>query len=51
MRLNVLDKVRQRYHKNVTTLASALRPLPIRNPWPDNVRELGNAIERAVMAR
>src|SRR5207344_2358370 len=44
-----LDKFRQRYAKNVRTLAPAVYHLLIRNRWPGNVRELENAIERAVL--
>ncbi len=44
-----LDKFRQRYQKNVKTLAPAVYHLLIRNRWAGNVRELENAIERAVL--
>ncbi len=44
-----IDKFRQRYQKNVKTLAPAVYHLLIRNRWPGNVRELENAIERAVL--
>jgi len=44
-----LDKFRQRYARNVKTLAPAVYHLLIRNRWPGNVRELENAIERAVL--
>jgi DNA-binding NtrC family response regulator len=44
-----LDKFRQRYQKNVRTLAPSVYHLLIRNRWPGNVRELENAIERAVL--
>jgi DNA-binding NtrC family response regulator len=44
-----LDKFRQRYQKNVETLAPSVYHLLIRNRWPGNVRELENAIERAVL--
>src|SRR6195952_55543 len=44
-----LDKFRQRYQKNVKSLAPAVYHLLIRNRWPGNVRELENAIERAVL--
>src|SRR5713101_7777589 len=43
------DKFRQRYQKNVKTLAPSVYHLLIRNRWPGNVRELENAIERAVL--
>src|SRR6267378_360734 len=46
---NFLDKFRQRYQKNVKTLAPSVYHLLIRNRWPGNVRELENAIERAVL--
>ena len=44
-----LEKFRQRYQKNVKTLAPSVYHLLIRNRWPGNVRELENAIERAVL--
>ena len=44
-----LDKFRQRYQRNVKTLAPPVYHLLIRNRWPGNVRELENAIERAVL--
>jgi len=44
-----LDKFRQGYQKNVKTLAPAVYHLLIRNRWAGNVRELENAIERAVL--
>src|SRR5438034_10533175 len=44
-----LDKFRQRYQKNVKTLAPSVYHLLIRNRWPDNVRELENAIDLAEM--
>ena len=44
-----LDKFRQRYQRNVKTLAPSVYHLLIRNRWPGNVRELENAIERAVL--
>ena len=44
-----LEKFRQRYQKNVKTLAPAVYHLLIRNHWAGNVRELENAIERAVL--
>jgi DNA-binding NtrC family response regulator len=44
-----LDKFRNRYQRNVKTLAPAVYHLLIRNRWPGNVRELENAIERAVL--
>src|ERR1700752_1323207 len=44
-----LDKFRQRYQKNVKTLAPSVYHLLIRNRWPGNVRELENAIDRAVL--
>src|SRR5439155_18517597 len=42
-------RFRNRYQKNVRTLAPAVYHLLIRNRWPGNVRELENAIERAVL--
>ena len=44
-----MDKFRERYQRNVKTLAPAVYHLLIRNRWPGNVRELENAIERAVL--
>ena len=44
-----LEKFRQRYQKNVKSLAPSVYHLLIRNRWPGNVRELENAIERAVL--
>src|ERR1700688_4296915 len=44
-----LDKFRQRYQKNVKSLAPSVYHVLIRNRWPGNVRELENAIERAVL--
>ena len=44
-----LDKFRNRYQRNVKSLAPAVYHLLIRNRWPGNVRELENAIERAVL--
>lgn len=44
-----LEKFRQRYQKNVKTIAPAAYHLLIRNRWPGNVRELENAIERGVL--
>src|SRR3954470_260974 len=44
-----LDKFRQRYQKNVKSLAPSVYHLLIRNRWPGNVRELENAIERAIL--
>src|SRR6266850_68550 len=44
-----LDKFRQRYQKNVKTLAPSVYHLLIRNRWPGHVRELENAIARAVL--
>ncbi len=44
-----LDKFRQRYQRNVKSLAPSVYHLLIRNRWPGNVRELENAIERAVL--
>ena len=44
-----LEKFRQRYQKNVKTIAPAAYHLLIRNRWPGNVRELENAIERGAL--
>jgi transcriptional regulator with PAS, ATPase and Fis domain len=44
-----LEKFRQRYQKNVKSLAPSVYHLLIRNRWAGNVRELENAIERAVL--
>src|ERR1700687_1814922 len=44
-----LEKFRQRYQKNVKSLAAPVYHLLIRNRWPGNVRELENAIERAIL--
>jgi DNA-binding NtrC family response regulator len=44
-----LDKFRVRYQKHVKTLAPPVYHLLIRNRWAGNVRELENAIERAVL--
>src|SRR6187397_1055064 len=44
-----LEKFRTRYQKNVKTLAPSVYHLLIRNRWAGNVRELENAIERAVL--
>jgi DNA-binding NtrC family response regulator len=44
-----LDQFRHGYQKNVKTLAPAVYHLLIRNRWAGNVRELENAIERAVL--
>jgi DNA-binding NtrC family response regulator len=44
-----LEKFRVRYQKNVKTLAAPVYHLLIRNRWAGNVRELENAIERAVL--
>ena len=46
-----LDKFRQRYQKNVKSLAPSVYHLLIRNRWPGNVRELENAIERGGAGR
>ncbi len=44
-----LSKFNQRYDKNVRTISPAAYHLLIRNRWSGNVRELENAIERAVL--
>jgi DNA-binding NtrC family response regulator len=44
-----LDKFRLRYQKNVRAISPAAYHVLIRNRWAGNVRELENAIERAVL--
>src|SRR5215831_8508155 len=44
-----LAKFNQRYQKNVKAISPAAYHLLIRNRWAGNVRELENAIERAVL--
>jgi len=44
-----LDKFRDRYQKGAKSLSPAVYHLLIRNRWAGNVRELENAIERAVL--
>jgi DNA-binding NtrC family response regulator len=44
-----LDRFRQRYQRSVKTLAPSVYHVLIRNRWAGNVRELENAIERAVL--
>jgi len=44
-----LSKFNQRYQKAVRTISAAAYHLLIRNRWAGNVRELENAIERAVL--
>ncbi len=44
-----LDRFRQRYQRSVRTIAPAAYHLLIRCRWQGNVRELENAIERAVL--
>src|SRR5439155_23663685 len=44
-----LSKFNQRYQKNVRAISPAAYHLLIPNRWPANVRELENAIERAVL--
>ncbi|MBE3133754.1 MAG: sigma 54-interacting transcriptional regulator, partial [Acidobacteria bacterium] len=44
-----LEKFRQRYEKPVRAIAPAAYHVLIRNRWAGNVRELENAIERAVL--
>jgi DNA-binding NtrC family response regulator len=44
-----LDKFRERYQKGVKSLSPSVYHLLIRNRWAGNVRELENAIERAVL--
>ena len=44
-----LSKFNQRYQKSVRAISPAAYHLLIRNRWPGNVREIENAIERAVL--
>jgi DNA-binding NtrC family response regulator len=44
-----IDKFKDRYQRNVKSIAPAVYHLLIRNRWPGNVRELENAIERSVL--
>ncbi len=44
-----LAKFNQRYQKNVKAISPAAYHLLIRNRWAGNVRELENAVERAVL--
>src|SRR5574339_332460 len=44
-----LERFRQRYQRNIRTIAPSAYHLLIRSRWPGNVRELENAIERAVL--
>jgi transcriptional regulator with PAS, ATPase and Fis domain len=44
-----LSKFNQRYQKNVRSISPAAYHLLIRNRWAGNVREIENAIERAVL--
>jgi DNA-binding NtrC family response regulator len=44
-----LEKFRQRYEKPVRAISPAAYHVLIRNRWAGNVRELENAIERAVL--
>jgi DNA-binding NtrC family response regulator len=44
-----LERFRQRYQRSVRTIAPSAYHLLIRNRWQGNVRELENAIERAVL--
>src|SRR5918993_774448 len=44
-----LQKFNERYQKNVKAISPAAYHLLIRNRWAGNVRELENAIERAVL--
>src|SRR6187397_1273747 len=46
-----LEKFRQRHQRGVKTISPAAYHLLIRNRWAGNVRELENAIERAVLVR
>jgi DNA-binding NtrC family response regulator len=44
-----VDKFNERYHKSIKGFSPAAYHLLIRNRWSGNVRELENAIERAVL--
>jgi DNA-binding NtrC family response regulator len=44
-----LSKFRDRYQKNIKSIAPAVYHLLIRSRWPGNVRELENILERAVV--
>src|SRR5918993_3541516 len=44
-----VDKFNERYRKNIKGISPAAYHLLIRNRWAGNVRELENAIERAVL--
>jgi DNA-binding NtrC family response regulator len=44
-----LARFNERYQKNVRSISPAAYHLLIRNRWPGNVREIENAIERAVL--
>src|SRR6187399_614255 len=44
-----LEKYRQRHQRGVKTIAPAAYHVLIRNRWSGNVRELENAIERAIL--
>jgi DNA-binding NtrC family response regulator len=44
-----LSKFNQRYQKSIRSVSPAVYHLLIRNRWAGNVRELENAIERAVL--
>jgi DNA-binding NtrC family response regulator len=44
-----LSRFNERYQKNVRSISPAAYHLLIRNRWAGNVRELENAIERAVL--
>jgi DNA-binding NtrC family response regulator len=46
-----LSKFNQRYQKSVRSVSPSAYHLLIRNRWAGNVRELENAIERAVLVR
>jgi transcriptional regulator with PAS, ATPase and Fis domain len=44
-----LDKYRNRYQRNVRSIAPSAYHVLIRHRWPGNVRELENVIERGVL--
>jgi DNA-binding NtrC family response regulator len=44
-----LEKFCHQYHKGVTTISAAVRPLLVHHQWLGNVRELEHVIERAIL--
>ena len=43
------DRFSRKFHKPVPELSSQTRELMKRYPWPGNIRELGNVIQRAIL--